>query len=661
MATYTFKPVPAWGPVGTFARVGLGRSKAFPATLPAGGNATVVQGGVTKVGYVETDGNGLVPQFTTTDIPSVMVDFGFGPQIIHSLEAITAGAASAAAAAASASAASSSASAAAASAASAANKVAKSEVIVNARDFGAALNGTTDDTTPFANAITQAATAGTFGAVGVVTWSGRAKVSALTLVDGVQLRGLGGATLVQTGSATKLISAAGSLGSALSLTVNAAAGATTLTMSSTASLAAGDSLLLGDNVSFSATDSSYKSGEIVGVKSVDSGTQVTLYGPVRGSFGTTDGAYTTANSATVKKVTVVRGVGLADFAIEGDTASTTTLAQFDFCDAPTVRNVTIRKGGHIGLRFHACRDFQVVGGSIRDLTDNIGGGQVGYAVAASGACEGGTMTGVTVSRVRHAFTTMGGADGIPRSIAVTGNSVSHASTAALDTHAAGDDITIVGNVIYGGGNGISIRSRNTLVAGNQLRNTGSHGITLAEENCKDVALRDNTLRNVASGAHGITTTAVDGLEIRGNTVDRCGADGIRVDVGSKRVEISDNTVKNVGTSLANRTCIVSVAGGTPQAGWVIQRNLLGSDSGVGSVGSAVSTGGSLTGAFVIDNRAVGTFTSTVWNTTTNSARRNDRVDTAPTSVTGSRGGNAALASLLTTLAAQGLITDGSSA
>lgn len=139
MATYTFNPVPAWGAVGQFARVGVQRSGTFPCTLPGGGDATVVQGGVTKVGYVESDATGLVAEFTTTDIPSVVVDFGVGPLTIHSLEAISAGAASAAAAASSATAASGSASDAAASAADAAatlaGKVDKGTLAYYAADY----------------------------------------------------------------------------------------------------------------------------------------------------------------------------------------------------------------------------------------------------------------------------------------------------------------------------------------------------------------------------------------------------------------------------------------------------------------------------------------------------------------------------------------------
>lgn len=120
MATYTFRPVPAWGQAGQFARIGTQPSRAFMVTRPDGSPATVVQGGVTKPGYVDSDAQGMVQPFTTTDIPSVDVDFGLGKVRLDSLEAVTAGAASAAAASASASAAATSEDNAAASAASAA-------------------------------------------------------------------------------------------------------------------------------------------------------------------------------------------------------------------------------------------------------------------------------------------------------------------------------------------------------------------------------------------------------------------------------------------------------------------------------------------------------------------------------------------------------------
>ncbi|MGG5258798.1 right-handed parallel beta-helix repeat-containing protein [Phycicoccus avicenniae] len=160
MSTYTFKPVPVWGSPGQFGRIGAARSRTFPVTTIAGATATVVQGGTTKAGYIESDANGLIPAFTTTDIPSVQVDFGIGTVVIHSLEAITAGASSAAAASSSATDAANSATAAAAAASSATvsagNKVDKGALIFNASDYGVTGDGATDDTTAIQSLLTAA-------------------------------------------------------------------------------------------------------------------------------------------------------------------------------------------------------------------------------------------------------------------------------------------------------------------------------------------------------------------------------------------------------------------------------------------------------------------------------------------------------------------------
>lgn len=527
---------------------------------------------------------------------------------------------------------------------------------VKAAPYNAAGDGVTDDTTAIQSAINAAA------AVGAVVYlpPGRWRHGALTN-SGVVIRGAGPSTvLVQAGAPTRLIQATGTLGASVALTVDALLGTNILTVASTAGLVPGDVLLVSDTVSYAASDATYKSGEMVTVKTVDSATQLTLFGRTRGSFGHTDGTYAVAGGATVRKATLLRNVALENLSIEGDPASTTSLFHAELCDAPAVRDVLIRRGGGSGVRFHSSRDALVEGCVIRDLTDNIAASQMGYGVVASGACDGVTVTGLNAARLRHGFTTMGGV-GIPRRIAVTGSTFLDCSTSALDTHAAGDDVLFANNVVIGGGNGISVRSRNTTVAGNRIRMTGSHGVLINEDVAQEVSVRGNDIRNVLQGGHGITVSnPVAGLSVTGNKLDRISADGIRVDVGSTRVEIDDNSVRNVGMGVTGRTGIVSI-GVNPATGWIVQRNTVGNDAGIGSVAIAVSGSAGLTGSWFLDNRAFGTFSGTVFNTGANVARRNDRIDQAPVSITGSRGGNAALTSLLTALDNMGIITNSTSA
>jgi hypothetical protein len=140
--------------VGRTVRLGGAKGATYQLTTPAGAAVTVNETGKT---YVTADENGMLPQFHTTDVPTVVVQVSPGLSItVHSLEAVAGSASYAAAAASSATDAANSASDAAASAASAGNKVPKDTLVFNVKDHGAVGDGTTDDTTAIQSAITAA-------------------------------------------------------------------------------------------------------------------------------------------------------------------------------------------------------------------------------------------------------------------------------------------------------------------------------------------------------------------------------------------------------------------------------------------------------------------------------------------------------------------------
>lgn len=659
MATYTFKPVPVWGSPGNFARVGVAKAQSFPVTTLAGSSATVVQGGTTRVGYVLSDANGMIPAFTTTDIPSVVVDLGFGVVTMHSLEAITAGAASAASAA-------SSASAAAASAATAAStlssRVGKGDQAVNAKDSGAVGNGVDDDTSALASALTAAA-----GASGVVLLPpGRYLTTGITIPAGVTLRGSGkgATTIVQQGTPQFLVQARGTAtANVTTLTANAAAGATTLTLASTAGLAAGDLIALHDNVSYNPNDSSYKSGEMLRILTVNSATLVTLMGPVRGSWATTDGAYTTANGAAIDKLDMARGVKIEHLSLEGDPASLTNMFIAQYVDGLDLSHVDIVKGGNQGLRIDSCRDVTIDSFTCTDLVDDVANGHAGYGIALSGVCENVTVSGGVVSRVRHAITTIGNAVGMPHNVSWTGAVVTECSNSGLDTHAAGDGFLFADFIVASCLNGVNIRTRNTHLKGGLIDQSTSHGVNFNETHCKDVSVQGVTVRR--SGGYGIVAAyPVDGLTLLDNVVMLTSNHAVAIDSGSSRVAVGRNFVQDYGTGTSGRVGIFSntTNGGTPATtGWDVYGNVVRQLSVTTAANALNLLSASLTGARAYDNRASGTYSGTVFNVGAATSSRNVKTDATPPSITGSRGGNAALASLLTQLAAQGLITDGTSA
>ena len=97
MAVYTFQPIPVWGSVGRTVRLGGAKGATYQITDPSGAPVTVSETGKT---YVTADANGMLPQFHTTDVPTVVVQVSPGLSItVHSIEAIAGPASYAAAAA----------------------------------------------------------------------------------------------------------------------------------------------------------------------------------------------------------------------------------------------------------------------------------------------------------------------------------------------------------------------------------------------------------------------------------------------------------------------------------------------------------------------------------------------------------------------------------
>lgn len=143
MTTYHFAPVPAYGSVGGLLRLGGRASTTLPVTDTTGASVTVVQGGTTKVGYVEADATGIVPEFTTTDVPVVRIATSVGVLDVNSREAIS-GAASERVAAEAAQAAAETARDDAV--AATAGKVDKGALVLNVKDYGAVGDGVADDT-----------------------------------------------------------------------------------------------------------------------------------------------------------------------------------------------------------------------------------------------------------------------------------------------------------------------------------------------------------------------------------------------------------------------------------------------------------------------------------------------------------------------------------
>ena len=202
--TYTFTLVPTWGAVGSLVRRGTGGTHVGTVTDPGGASVTVVQGGVTQAGYLLPDPSGVI-NFTTTDVPTVLVDFGAGPVTANATNAVTANLTAAANAASSAASAQSAADSATASAAlvgapagsaidayigsGASVAVRKGAGFADIRDYGAKTS-LTDNRAAIQSAMDAMAAAGG-GVVYVPTgvWNVKALAKTFTTRSGVTIRG----------------------------------------------------------------------------------------------------------------------------------------------------------------------------------------------------------------------------------------------------------------------------------------------------------------------------------------------------------------------------------------------------------------------------------------------------------------------------------------
>lgn len=487
-------------------------------------------------------------------------------------------------------------------------------------------------------------------------------------VGAVMAAGEGVTRIRHTGAGASAFSAKGSTGTPITVTADVAARATTIKVTSTAGLAVGDTVVLYDAFPYTTTDSSYRSGEMLRIKSVDSATQVTVWGVVSGSWSdafAASGAYKVSNSARLMKVQMRSGLSMTGLTIEGQAESDAHMIRAEWVDGVNISNVGIQGGG-AGIGLRGCRAVTVHGNHIRDLTDNILDGIAGYAVYTYGPCSNVTITGNTIERVRHAYTTMGNIYGMPHAVNFTGNSVRETTSTAIDTHAAGEDILIGMNVISGGCvAGINVRSRRTVVAGNMISElTGGHGISVTEENVRQITIRDNTIHGPNPGGHGINVRnpcAV--LTIENNTIYDAGVDGISINVASSDVLVAANKILGCSATSTNRTGIKSNLFGDEvpaTGGWTVIDNFI--DPRGYTVNRAIDlSSAGVKGASVIDNTYVGSYTqaSTVVLAANSRVRENQPADQPPLTVSGSRGGNAALASLISALDAQGIVVNGS--
>lgn len=308
--------------------------------------------------------------------------------------------------------------------------------------------------------------------------------SAISTSKPLQLKGAGrGKTvLLNTVSSGYMLSVVGTKSASAATTVNIAAGATTVTMASgdvtTLGLAAGDRILVRSSKAWSTAEAVPKNGEIVRIKSIVGGV-LTLY-------DTIDEAYLTADTTVVEKLNTVNGVRIEGVTFTQTTLATTTTqaVRLLYCLDPIVSDCEFRSLDSAAVQPETCPGFKVIDCHFQDLTDDVGNSRVGYGVNIGGAARDGRVRGCTFHNVRHAVTTNGTSEGVPRHCLIDQCIVSGQSTAAgFDTHTSARYITFTDCEAHGfsaGIAGFNVRGLDVTLINPQVRGGSAIGIWISD-------------------------------------------------------------------------------------------------------------------------------------------------------------------------------------
>lgn len=448
----------------------------------------------------------------------------------------------------------------------------------------------------------------------------------ITLQSGVVLRGSGKrvTNVLISGSFLNSnrwgIGAAGALttGVAVNLATNALPGATTITATAGIeynNIAVGDYLMLvSDELWETLNQSNRERGEYVRVVSKAS-PNLTIYGMVRDQYSTTA-------TARLYRVSFVESCGIADLtirqypALDSRAGNVPPLISLQMCRDSFVENCEICENDGPGLTdFHSVGS-RIEGNFIHDLTDNQPFNRLGYGVLVGGCSENTVVTANRFDRMRHAidagpstsnFPSGMAANGIPRGVAVVGNTVLRCSNTGISTHSECEGWEISGNTVENCEScGIAIRGRSCSVVANKVAYcsggiaVGSNVYSSSAGSGAGTTISGNVIKNIKNitpgstgtnfGGHGIILAACDNVTVADNSIQSCDASGIRIRQYSRRNAIVGNTILNANLlNTANISCIE------------IEGNPIGTTASLTLAGSVIT----VTGLSSVANPAVG--------------------------------------------------------
>lgn len=392
--------------------------------------------------------------------------------------------------------------------------------VVTPLDFGAVGDGSTDDSAAFYAALAASVGKNLDGLGKTYKLNTQYNASG----SGYHLRNMtldySSAPNFAIGAAETLLTFNGTQGTAVTLTANTAAGSATVTVGNTATFAAKQYVYIGSNAAFA---SGTTVGQIAKVKTVDSGTQLTLYNPVLY-------AYNTANSASISPLTVASDILLQDVKFLGSLANQQAGLTFNYCENVRVDECTFENFDYAGVQVARCINSSVANSTFRIIQ---GTGATGVNII-NGSSNINVTGNYFEASTRGVVSTSG--SGVSVSINVNNNVMSGISEFPIYFHSNNDFSNIVGNTIESPNaytsyqDGIHISALNAIVSKNIIVGTHRYGIIMNPAGSVGTAsyvISGNQLRNIVGTSNtdvGIfiannSTVLIDSCIIADNLID----------------------------------------------------------------------------------------------------------------------------------------------
>lgn len=411
--------------------------------------------------------------------------------------------------------------------------IGKANEVVSVKDFGAVGDGVTDDTAAI-QAAANASAGKTLDGSGL-TYKVTATITGVASDTSIQNATFDFSQQPDAGGTDRGFNVTGSIATAVPLTASTAVDSAIVTVGSTITFAADDLVFLTSNKVWDVLQGVVY-GQYARIKSVDSGTQLSLYEPVHLAFNTGD-------AAAIAKVTPVRNVSFKNVRFIG--ANNLTQAQnalyIQYGEDCRVESCRFEYFDYLALGFFRCYK------SIADKVSVFAARNAGnaYGIAVHGGCYACSVVNGFGEDTRH-YVTVGDNDGINMFTLVDGCQVMSSKDAGLDSHAAGMFTTFSNNMISmssdraGTSNhdGLIMQGAHSICSGNTIIGAKGQGISFAmligDGTPTTVRISDNTVIMDDEGYLSPSTVSMSGIYLYSDNL--YGPDDIR------GVQITGNSI-----------------------------------------------------------------------------------------------------------------------